>query len=90
MYSIPIQSSPQPFNSQKWFTCNFSLQYPYIVQQKFNENTWTYQVEVVILMSQQILVTNLQGNVKQLEGRIDNQIFGQLKGWSTQWFSSIQ
>ena len=34
----------------------------------------TYQVEVVILIWNQILVTNLQGNVLQPEGRINNQI----------------
>ena len=38
------------FNSQKWLTWNFSLQYPYIIQQKGNENIPTYQVEAVILI----------------------------------------
>ena len=41
---------PNLFNSQKWFTCNFSLQNPFIIQQTGNENTWTYQLEVVILI----------------------------------------
>ena len=38
------------FKSQKWFTCNFSLQYPYIIQQAGNENIQTNQVEVFILI----------------------------------------
>ena len=42
------------------------------MQQTGNENTQTYQVEVVILIYHQILVTYLQGNVQQLEGRINN------------------
>ena len=33
------------------------------MQQTGNENTQTYQVEVVILIYHQILVTYLQGNV---------------------------
>ena len=37
--------------------------YPYIIQQTGNENTRTYQVQDIILNEQQILVTNLQGNV---------------------------
>ena len=39
-----------------------------------NENTQSYQVEVVILIELYILVSNLQINVEQLEGRINNQI----------------
>ena len=39
-----------PLNSQKWLTWNFSLQYPYIIQQRANENTQTYHVEVVVLI----------------------------------------
>ena len=35
-----------------------------------------YQVEVVVFFQHQILTTNLQGNVKQLVGRIKNQILG--------------
>ena len=38
------------FNSQKWFTSNFSLQYPCTIQQTGIENTQMYQVEVVILI----------------------------------------
>ena len=38
-----------------------------------NENTQIYQVQVVVFLQHQILVIDLQGNVKQLEGRI-NQI----------------
>ena len=52
-----------PFNSQKWLTCTFSLKYPYIIQQAGNENIQTYQVEVVIFILLQILITNLQGNM---------------------------
>ena len=37
--------------------------------------TQTYQVKVVILIKHQILVTNLEVNLLQLEGRINNQIF---------------
>lgn len=37
-------------NSQKWSTCNFSLLYPYHIQQMGNKNTQTYQVELVILI----------------------------------------
>ena len=33
-------------------------------------------IEVVIMIYHKILETNLQGNKKQLEGRIDNQILG--------------
>ena len=46
------------------------------MQQIGNENTQTHQVEIVILIKHQILVTSLQANVQQLEGRIDNQIMG--------------
>ena len=62
-------------NSQKWSTWNFSPWYPYIIQQTANENIQSYQVEV-ILIQHQILITNLQGNVLQLEGRITIQILG--------------
>ena len=41
-----------------------------------NENTQTYQVEVVVLIKHQILVTNLQGCLHQLEGRINDQTLG--------------
>ena len=69
-----------PFNSQKWLARNFSLQYPNIILYTGNENTQTNRVEVVILIQHQILVTaDLQGDVSQLEGRINNQILG-LKG----------
>ena len=68
----------------KWLTCNFSLQQPYIIQQRSDENTQTYQVEVAILILRQILVTNFKANIKQIEGRINNQILGinGVKGWS--------
>ena len=51
------------FNSQKWSTCHFSPEYPYIIQQTSIENTQTYQVQDIILIKYQILITNLQGNV---------------------------
>ena len=38
-------------------TCNFSLQYPYVIQQTGSEITQTYQV-LDILIEHQILVTN--------------------------------
>ena len=41
-----------------------------------DENTQTFQVEVVILIKHQILITNLQGNVWQREGIINDQILG--------------
>ena len=69
-----------PFNSQKWLACNFSLQYPHIILYTGNENIQTNRVEVGILIQHQILVTaDLQGDVLQFEGRINNQILG-LKG----------
>ena len=37
-----------PFNSQKWQTRNFSLNYPYIIQQTGDEKIQTYRVEFVI------------------------------------------
>ena len=60
--------------NQKWFTCNFSLQYPSTIQQIGNESIQMYQVKFVILIQHQILATNLQGNMLQLEERIENQI----------------
>ena len=69
--------SLEPFNySQKQLTCNFSLKYPNIIKQRGNENTQTYQVVAICLIKHQILVTNLQGNVVQLERRIYNHILG--------------
>ena len=41
-----------------------------------NENIQTYQVEFVVLISFQILVKKLQGNVLHLEMRMKNQILG--------------
>ena len=49
------------------------------MQQTDNENTQTYQVKVVILIYHQILMTNLQGHLQQVERRVNNQILG-LKG----------
>ena len=48
---------------EKSLTCNYSLQFPHNFQQTVNKNTQTHQVEVVVLIFQQILVTNLQGIV---------------------------
>ena len=39
---------------------------------------YMYTVEVVIFILYQILITYIQGNVEQLEGRINDQIFGVL------------
>ena len=70
-------TSLEPFDySQKQLTCNFSHKYPYIIKQTGNENSQTYQVVVICLIKHQILVTNLQGNVVQLERRIYNHILG--------------
>ena len=52
--------------------CNFHT----LSSKLVNEKTQTYQVEVVLLIKLQILITNGQGNVKQLEGRIYIQILG--------------
>ena len=49
-----------PFNSQKWLTRNFSLWY---LEQTVNENTKTYQEEILILILHQILTNNFQGIV---------------------------
>ena len=46
-----------------------------------NENTESYQVEIVILIKHWILITNSQGNVYQPEGRIKNQILGVKSGF---------
>ena len=48
-------------DSQRWLAYNLSLWYPHLMQQTGHEKTQTYQVEVVILI-QQILITNLQRN----------------------------
>ena len=50
------------FRLQEMKVINFSLLYPYIIQQTGNENTGTYQAEVVFLIQHQIPITNLQGN----------------------------
>ena len=39
---------------------------------------YMYTVEVVIFILYHILITYIQGNVEQLEGRINDQIFGVL------------
>ena len=51
------------FDPLNWSTFNFFLEYQYIIQQTGNENTQTYQVEVVILIWQKILAITLLGNV---------------------------
>ena len=65
-------------NSQMWSTCASILLIAdaYNIQKTGNENIQAYQVEVVILLKHLILETNLQGNVKDLEVRINNQILG--------------
>ena len=57
--------------------CNFSLQYLHTIHQTGDEDIQN-NVEVVILIQHQILAItgNLQGNVKQLEGIINNQVLG--------------
>ena len=45
-----------------------------------NENSQTHQAAIVTLIQHQILVTNLQRNVWQQEGRIDKQIL-RVKGF---------
>ena len=59
-----------PFNPQKWLTCSFPLEYPYIIQQTGNENIQTYQVKVFILVWHQILATTPQGNVISYSGEL--------------------
>ena len=54
--------------------------YPYILQQTSNKNIQTYHIEAAILIKHKVLITNLQGNVQQLQGRIDNQIL-RVKGF---------
>ena len=75
--------------SQKRLPCNFSLKYPYIIQQTVEENIQTHQVRFITLIEHLTLVINLQGNVQQLEGRIDNQILG-VKGIRRDIFSSLE
>ena len=36
--------------AQRWLTHNFSLQYPYTIQQTGDENTQTYHLEVDVLI----------------------------------------
>ena len=57
--------------------CNLSLQYPHTIHQTGDEDIQN-NIEVVILIQHQILAItgNLQGNVKQLEGIINNQVLG--------------
>ena len=57
--------------SQKWLKQNSPSKNSHIIQQTGNENTQTYQVEVVTLIYH-ILITNLKGNVEKQEGRIDD------------------
>ena len=57
--------------------CNLSLQYPHTIHQTGDEDIQN-NVEVAIFIQHQILAItgNLQGNVKQLEGIINNQVLG--------------
>ena len=50
-------------HSQKRLPCNFSLKYPYIIQQTVEENIQTHQVRFITLIEHLTLVINLQGNV---------------------------
>lgn len=52
-----------------------------IIRQTENDNTLTYQVEVIVVIWLLFPVANLLGNVQQLEGRLNNQILG-VKGWN--------
>ena len=56
---------------------NLSLQYPHTIHQTCDEDIQN-NVEVVIVIQHQILAItgNLQGNVKQLQGIINNQVLG--------------
>ena len=57
--------------------CNLSLQYPHTIHQTGDEDIQN-NVNVMILIQHQILAItgNLHGNVKQLEGIINNQVLG--------------
>ena len=55
-----------------WITSNFSP----VICTHYIESTQTYQVKVIILIQHQILIIDLQGNVQQLQWRIDIQILG--------------
>ena len=74
MYQSLFQFNPFTPRRDKHVTSPYK--YPYIIQQTGYENTQIDQVEVVILIWHQILVTTLHGNALQLEGRIINQILG--------------
>ena len=74
MYQSFFQFNPFTPRRDKHVTSPYK--YPYIIQQIGYENTQIDQVEVVILIWHQILVTTLHGTVLQLEGRIINQILG--------------
>ena len=43
-----ISFPPSPVYSQKWLTLNFSLKYPYIIQQKGMKNTQTYLLGIYL------------------------------------------
>ena len=66
----------QHSNSQGWPTCNFSQKYPYIIQVTGHENTQNYQVDFVILIYWQIVMTYLQTNCIATGGRFKNKIIG--------------
>ena len=73
---LKMDSVSEPFTSPKCLRSNFSLSHLYIMQQKDNENSQTYQIEVFVMIQHNVLRTNSQGNVLQFEGRINNQILG--------------
>ena len=54
--SAKLNGSLLTLNSLKWSTWHFSLYYPCIIQQTGIENIQTYQVEVVDLIWQKILL----------------------------------
>ena len=61
----------------------------HVIQKTCNENAQTYWVEVVILIEHQTLLTDLQGKVYLMEGRINIQILG-VKGLRAQCVTKSQ
>ena len=60
---LKMDSVSEPFTSPKCLTSNFSLSHLKIIQQKDNENSQTYQIEVFVMIHYNVLRTNSQGNV---------------------------
>ena len=61
----------------------------HVIQKTGYENAQTYWVEVVILIEHQTLLTDLQGKVYSMEGRINIQILG-VKGLTAQCVTKSQ